>query len=654
MLNDHTEQIQLNGIMGLQELIQESLKDEHELDMVVMQFIDAKVVQKFVEILNNVKQDLEIWFQCTWILINACCCNSQITGQIVQTGVLDYLLNIIEAGITIEDPDEKLLNTIIQSIWIISNIATDSLQHRDICLNKLVLPKILKLLEKYTSEFQLLKVSVWALSRLADNTPAPAWDHISDCLPIFMSILQGNMTGQIVKDALWGISYLSNSYATKIFEAGCLPIMIDYIQNNDLTIRFPALRSIGNLVSLDKESMTDAVLEYECLLPVLFDLCCCRSETIKVYALWTISNIAVGNPDQLARILEKPKYMQILQGFIQQNDGTVKYQASCVIANLVAKATGEQIQDLIENHQYLDCLSILMKEINLDIYERNIIEPMGKIYKADPLKKMTPIFENKGLIEQFRKISCNCSEEMRPLADNIIQEYFIDKTKIESLTLKKAVVPASNLHEQVMHENQTQKSNELSNAIELSTLADQNLSGLFQEMNDHGRKVDAPPSSVATSQISVKTDAPATSTARKIPKASQRKKIQKESKISKKKEDKKLIKRQKSIIGIKKYFRMKSKEIKKKKIMRVRRTNSIKQVIQEAQSWVEGVTDRTRFRKAEIVRKAREMEQQKIAEKLAKKESKVLVNSKKIGKMKGLKQVSIQDYFTKPQKILLF
>lgn len=304
------------------------------------------------------------------------------------------------------------------------NIAGDGLEHRDACLEIDAAHKIIRLLEKFPHDTKLLENSVWTLQNLVAKKPAPFWNQIEQTLPLFIKVIKDFGTTDLQYHALWGICYISASYTVDVLQSGCVPTLVQYLASDQHRLIFPALQSLGNLISTTKDQNTDEVLRQPDFLPNLFNLCSSTNQRIRVYATWAVSNIAAGTPQQIAKIIEKPEYVESLNAQLKDPEEKIRYQASCALANLMFRATIDQIETLVTKHQYLDGLLEVMKQEQPRTYERNFVEPINRIATLDVTRQFTPIFKNKGLIEQMQSVANSLSFEMRTMSNDIINKYF--------------------------------------------------------------------------------------------------------------------------------------------------------------------------------------------------------------------------------------
>ena len=544
MLLDATEDIQITGLKAIREATVKSLTIEGSFIKLVETLFEMGVYSTLVTYLKDNHKSPEVLYECTWILINTSYDEASKVKALVDLGLVESLVQLINTIASVNEPKEKLVEVGFQCTWIIGNIAAESMEFRDVCLEQDAANRIVAFIKKHSCENQrLYKIAIWALNRLVDFKPAPFWNQISDVLPAFISQLEKEAPKGVIKCSMWGIYYISNSFLLNVYESGCTPLIIKYLKGTNVKVTLPALKILGNMIASSRDNLTDEVLKNDDFLQRLFELCTDSNNSIKVYAGWILSNIAAGSSDQIAKLLEKPKYFETLGDYLNNTDPKLKFQASCAVANLVSRATAAQIEDLVQNRNYLDYLSSIMKEPNMKIYERNLIEPINKILKADTSKKLVPIFKNKGLLEQIKGISGGLGFEMRTLAEGMIRQYFSNGNATTT-----------------------------DNAIPVATV--------------NIIPVASPPAIVSS--------VPRASTSKKIRKAA---KPSKQAPSPKQKKVQIQIQKQTSPTARRTATRLAKNS---KDARRLKRTKSMKRVIEEAEELIEGVTSRLRQRKAKV------------------------------------------------------
>lgn len=177
-----------------------------------------------------------------------------------------------------------------QTIWALANIAGDSPEYRDLVLRAGAMPPLLQLIRP-DAKLTIQRNATWGLSNFCRGKPQPDFDSVRACLPKLAELI-GHKDEEILADACWALSYLSDGVDDKIqavIDAGVCPRLVKLLVHPNAGIQTPALRTVGNIAT-GNDLQTQFIINHHAL-PNLLALLSSPKKGIRKEACWTLSNI---------------------------------------------------------------------------------------------------------------------------------------------------------------------------------------------------------------------------------------------------------------------------------------------------------------------------------------------------------------------------
>merc|ERR1719419_80702 len=331
-LNSNDRQLQYEKTMQIRKML------SIEINPPIQPIIDAGIVPKLVAFLTCT-DSTGLQFEASWALTNIASGTTDHTTVVIQAGAVPIFISLLR------NPSDDVRE---QAIWALGNIAGDSPKCRDMVIESNILQPLLQLC-KHDSKLTLLRNATWTLSNLCRGKPQVVFDSIKPALP-FLSQLVFHKDHEVLADACWAFSYISddtgpqNEKISAVIQSGAVPRLVQLLEHETNTVKHPALRTIGNIVTGD-DNQTQVVINHTAL-PRLLVLLSNVKKAIRKEACWTISNITAGSVEQIEAVIKNNLFQPVIQ-LLQRGEFDVKKEAAWAVSNATSGGSVEQIRYLV-------------------------------------------------------------------------------------------------------------------------------------------------------------------------------------------------------------------------------------------------------------------------------------------------------------------
>jgi importin subunit alpha-1 len=298
----------------------------------IQHVLALNIMDRLIHFLSSESPELQ--YEAAWSLTNIAGGTSLETRAVIDAGAVPHLVALMRS------PHDYVRE---QAIWALSNIAGDCPENRDHVLSFGAMPLLLDCFGDM-SQVSLVRVATHALSNLCRGKPQPSLDVVQPALGALGFLIRGD-DAEVLADACWALSYLSDGRSEVVMRAGVLPRIVQLLDHTEFTVLTPALRCIGNIVTGD-EQQTQEVVDLNAL-AYLAKLLVSSKHAIRKEACWAISNITAGTEAQIQAVIDSG-VVPTLVSMLRNSPFDLKKEACWALANATNNGSQTQIGCLVQ------------------------------------------------------------------------------------------------------------------------------------------------------------------------------------------------------------------------------------------------------------------------------------------------------------------
>ncbi|GLJ10620.1 hypothetical protein SUGI_0131920 [Cryptomeria japonica] len=291
------------------------------------------------------------------------------------------------------------------------------------------MPLLAQLNEK--TNLSMLRNATWTLSNFCRGKPQAPFEQTKPALPVLERLIHSD-DGEVLTDACWALSYLSDGTNDKIqavIEAGVCRRLVELLLHTNPMVLIRALRTVGNIVAGD-DVQTQFMIENHVLACLLHLLTNHQKKSIRKEACWTVSNITAGNKEQIQAVIDA-NIIPPLVNLLQTAEFDIMKEAAWAISNATSGGSNEQIKYLVSQGcikplcDLLDCKDPKMVSVCLEGLE-NILK-VGEAEKDlgnISINSFAQLIDDAEGLEKIENLQNHDNEDIYEKAVKILEMYW--------------------------------------------------------------------------------------------------------------------------------------------------------------------------------------------------------------------------------------
>ena len=351
------------------------LKD-HSFKPPIAQLIETGMVPVLIDIRSQFPPDEKTILNILWIITNIFTGNKSDIDYVINEKGIEYILEYIP------NDNKEIVH---QAVWGLSNIAGQSAFHRDLVLKLNVLDKIFQYFKEET-DLPILKTLAWFICNLSRGYPLVDYELLQPFVGYLKYLWMFCVEEELLSYFLWSLSYISEINSKSVGDLinsnliqNVVNMQFPFIKTNQKFMD-PFLRILANVVS-QVEASTWFVINLgilDKLVPFLeHSLLFIRKETAFIF-----SKIATGSEMQVKKVINLPNILEKIQMILTDDDIKVKTECVYILTNLISHKLSGVGEKLSQTNGLMQVFLNIYKYFNHSAeIQKNLLESYKLYYQ---------------------------------------------------------------------------------------------------------------------------------------------------------------------------------------------------------------------------------------------------------------------------------
>jgi len=372
-----------------------------------------------VRVLGREEFGEAVHFEGLWILTNMASGQSVHTKHVVDCRGVETFMRFMH---------HSNADIVEQSIWGLSNVAGDCIDNRDELLVHGILPMLNTVMYKAYSmaHLRVLRNGMWMVSNLCRGHPVIGNEYVQQALPIMRAMCSSDTDEEVLCDALWAFSYLTDCNAERldglIQESALCASAVACMSSVRAKLHKPAVRVVGNFLSSRDAHADRFIFEWNALDGLLARV---EDASTAQEACWGLSNVFAGTSAQIAAAMRLlPAVIRVVE---TSSSWDARREGAWCLLNL---GHGGNASEIREGMLDMGGLRALVKYLQGPFSQMHEEIANGLCGVLDALKEHggNEAFEEMGGVEALEAMQEKCKAEVGACVEELLQRFYREPT----------------------------------------------------------------------------------------------------------------------------------------------------------------------------------------------------------------------------------